>query len=316
MIKELSLLIAGIIVLWASAELLIKALQVLATRLKISDTFVGLTVLSIGTTLPELGTHIASSMVILRGTDISGIALGTNIGSNIFQITVILGIVALYMTVHAHKKFLDSDYLIMLASILLLFVFSHTNGGIGRYEGAFLIVCYLVYLWRLGRIEHFVHKVENEKHKKWLFIHALAVPVGIAILYFSANIVVKNAHKLAVLWGVSDSLIGVLIIGFGTALPELAAAIIALRRKSEGMSVGVLVGSNITNPLFGVGVGALISTYAVGDKIVNFDLPVWFFVSVVALLFFWRKLKIERREAVILIAMYVIYAWVRIVYIK
>ena len=82
------------------------------------------------------------------------------------------------------------------------------------------------------------------------------------------------------------------------------------------MSVGVLVGSNITNPLFGVGVGALISTYTVSSKIINFDLPVWFFVSVVALLFFWRKLKIERREALILIGMYIIYAWVRIAYIK
>ena len=89
-----------------------------------------------------------------------------------------------------------------------------------------------------------------------------------------------------------------------------------LRRKSEGMSIGVLVGSNITNPLFGVGVGALISTYTVSERIRNFDLPIWFFVSVVALLFFWRKLKIERREAIILILMYIAYAWIRLVYIK
>ena len=254
-------------------------------------------------------------MAILRGADLSGIALGTNIGSNIFQITVILGIVALYMTVYSDKKFLDNDYLIMLASIALLFVFA-TNGKINRYEGFFLVACYIVYLWRRGNLEHFVQKIEHNKHKKWLFIHALVIPVGIALLYFSANVVVENAHKLAVMWGVSDSLIGVLIIGFGTALPELAAAIIALRRKSTGMSIGVLVGSNITNPLFGVGIGALISTYTVSDKILHFDLPVWFFVSVVALLFFWRKLKIERREAALLILMYLIYAWVRIFYIK
>ena len=320
MIKDLSLLIAGIAVLWLSAELLVRAAQVIATKLKISDTFIGLTLLSIGTTLPELGTHIASSMVILKGTDLSGIALGTNIGSNIFQITVILGIVALYMTVKAHKHFLDSDYLIMLGAIVLLYVFSSSGGRISRYEGGFLVGAYLLYLWRLGRLEHFVHKVENEIEtkggKKWLLMHTLIVPVGIALLWFSSKMVVNNAHSLAGIWNVSDSLIGVLIIGFGTALPELAAALIALRRKSEGMSVGVLVGSNITNPLFGVGVGALISTYTVSDKILNFDLPVWFFVSVVALLFFWRKLKIERREALILIGMYIIYAWVRIAYIK
>ncbi|MBW2980651.1 calcium/sodium antiporter [Candidatus Woesearchaeota archaeon] len=315
MIKELGLLIVGIVVLWGSAELLIRSLQVIAKRLRISDTFIGLTILSVGTTLPELGTHIASSMAILRGTDLSGIALGTNIGSNIFQITVILGIVALYMTVYSNKKFLDNDYLIMLASIALLFVFA-TNGRINRFEGFFLAACYIVYLWRRGNLEHFIQKIEHNKHKRWLFLHALVIPIGIAILYFSANIVVENAHKLAVLWNVSHSLIGVVIIGFGTALPELAAAIIALRRKSTGMSVGVLVGSNITNPLFGVGIGALISTYTVSDKILHFDMPVWFFVSVVALLFFWRKLKIEKREAALLILLYLIYAWVRIFYIK
>ncbi|MFC1704889.1 sodium:calcium antiporter, partial [Nanoarchaeota archaeon] len=202
MINELLLLIVGIAVLWGSAELIIRAAQVIAAKLKISDTFVGLTVLSIGTTLPELGTHIASSMTILKGTDVSGIALGTNIGSNIFQITVILGIVAVYMTVKAHKRFLDSDYLIMLAAIALLFVFAHTGDMIDRYEGAFLVVCYLVYLWRLGRVEHFVEKVENNSSKKWLIIHSIAIPIGVAILWFSSNMVVDNAHKLAMMWGV------------------------------------------------------------------------------------------------------------------
>ena len=127
MINELLLLILGIAVLWGSAELLVRAAQVIAAKLKISETFLGLTILSIGTTLPELGTHIASSIAILNGTDLSGIALGTNIGSNIFQITVILGIVALFMTVHAHKRFLDRDYIVMLVAIALLFVFAHTN---------------------------------------------------------------------------------------------------------------------------------------------------------------------------------------------
>jgi cation:H+ antiporter len=316
MIMELLLLIVGIIVLWISAEIIIRAAQIIAAKLKISETFIGLTILSIGTTLPELGTHIASSIAILKGTDLSGIALGTNIGSNIFQITVILGIVALFMTVHSHKKFLDRDYLVMLMAIALLFVFAHTEGRIGRYEGAFLVICYLVYLWRLGKLEHFIEKIEHNHNKKWLIIHSLAIPVGIALLWFSSNIVVNNAHALAEMWHVSDSLVGVLIIGFGTALPELAAALIALRRKSEGMSVGVLVGSNITNPLFGVGLGALISTYTVSNQIITFDIPIWFFVSIVALLFFWRKLKIEKKEAVILILMYIFYAYVRLVYIK
>ncbi len=316
MIHQLIILILGIAVLWGSAEIIIRASQVIAAKLRISDTFVGLTLLSIGTTLPELGTHIASSVAILHGKDMSDIALGTNIGSNLFQISVILGIVALYIYVHAHKKFLKTDYMVMLGSIALLFIFSFTGRTITRYEGGILTVLYLVYLWHLGKLEHFVEKVEHDHNKKWLILHSLAIPVGIALLWVSSNKVVDSAHELSLMWGVSDSLIGALIVGFGTALPELAAAIIALRRRSEGMSVGVLVGSNITNPLFGVGIGALISGYTVSSKILFFDLPAWFFVSVIALIFFWTKLRIAKKEAVMLILLYIIYAYVRITYIR
>lgn len=302
---ELLLVIIGMVGLWFSAELVVKCAQVIAAKLKISETFIGLTILSIGTTLPEIGTHIVSSIKILQGVELSGLAVSTNVGSNIIQITAILGIVAFFLKIKSDKKFLDQDFLVMLLAIILLFVFGY-SGRINRIEGAFLVMCYLVYMWRLASKEHFVEKFTSpgRKHLFWYFLGILG---GIILLLLSSELAVSNAHGLASAWGVADTFVGALILGLGTALPELAAAIVAIRRKSEEMSVGVLVGSNITNPLFGVGIGALISTYAISETLLWIDMTSWFFVSVLALLFFWRKLHLEKKEAAMLILCYVGY---------
>lgn len=310
---ELLYVAIGIVILWLSAEFLIRTAQDIAHHLGISETFIGLTILSIGTSLPEIGAHIAASTKILQGTDLSGIAVGTNVGSNIFQITVILGIVALFMKVKASKKFLDNDYLVMLGSIGLLFVFC-LDGKLSRFEGAFLIIAYLIYLYRLGEVENFVGKIGHNPDKKVAIIKSLLLPLWILGLWISSNLVVNNAHTLSINLGVSDTLIGVLITGLGTALPELASAIIALKNKSSSMSIGVLVGSNITNPLFGIGIGAVISKYTIGSSLIRYDIPMWFFFSIIALLFFWRRGKIQKKEAVILISCYIVFAFLRLRY--
>lgn len=311
MILEILLVLAGIAGLWFSAELVIRCAQYIAHKLNISETFIGLTILSIGTTLPELGTHIVSSWKILHGMDVSGLAVATNIGSNIVQITAILGIVGFFLHIKSDRRFMDSDYIVMLLSIVLLFIFGY-NGLINRIEGAFLVTCYLLYVWKLANAEHFVEKINHNKKKKKMVWYFIGVPVGICLLLFSSNITVMNAEFLATQWGVADTLIGGLILGLGTALPELAAAIVAIRRKSGEMSLGVLVGSNITNPLFGVGIGAMISTYTISNSILWIDLTSWFFVSIVALLFFWRNLTLEKKEAAMLIACYILYVLLKL----
>jgi cation:H+ antiporter len=315
MIKEVIFLIVGVLGLWGSAELLIYAAQIISKKLNISQTFIGLTVLSIGTTLPELGAHIASSIDILKGINLSDVAIGTNVGSNIIQITMILGIIALLMVVKSSKTFMRKDYVIMLGAIVLLFLLS-LDGNLSRLEGFILAALYLGYLYKLGQREHFVDKVDNNYKPKKLWLYTLMIPVGIALLLFFAQLAVKNAHFTAMEMGVSDSLIGALVLGVGTALPELAAALVALKNRASGMSMGVLVGSNITNPLFGVGIGALISGYTVGSRILFFDIPVWFIVSLVAFAMFRTRMKIDKKEGIALILLYIVYAYIRIVYIK
>jgi cation:H+ antiporter len=314
MYVDLLKLLLAICFLWLCSEAIIRSSKFFAARFRISDTFIGLTILSIGTTLPELATHIIASVDILKGSDVSGVALGANVGSNLFQITVILGIVGIFMVVRSKREFLETDYVAMLLSIILLFTYS-VDGVITRIEGTVLATLYLMYLYYLGRVEHFVYKIEHEvkdSSKKSVINNLVILVAGITFLLFAANMAIDSAESLSRLWGVKDSLIGSLLVGFGAALPELAVALVALKHRSSGMSLGVLVGSNITNPLWAAGIGAMISTYTVPAEIIWFDIPFWFFASLLPLCFFYKKRFITRAQSVLLICVYLVYVIVRI----
>lgn len=311
MFWEIVLLVIGICGLWFSAELIIKSAKIISHKLKISDTFIGLTILSIGTTLPEMGTHLITSIKMVKeNIDISGVAVGTNIGSNIIQITVILGLIGFFMTVRARKAFLNKDFIVMLTAIFVVWVFS-IDGTITRLEGSILAISYLVYLWTLGSTEKLIGKIEHN-HKKGVGFHLFIVFVGIALLLGASELAVDSLVSLSDQLGVTETLLGALVLGIGTALPELAAALAALKEKSSGMSLGVLIGSNITNPLFGLGIGSIISTYSVARSIFWFDLPFWFITSLVLLFFLKGNNKLEKKESAVLMAFYIVYVIVRI----
>ncbi len=315
MYAELIYLLLGIFGVWLTGELVINSSQVIARYFRISELFIGLTVLSIGTSLAEMSTHIVASLKVLKGEDVSGIAVGTNIGSNLMQITFILGLVALFMHIRASKKFLKKDYMVMLASIVLVWLLS-LNHYLGRAEGALLFFAYMYYLYTLSKDEHIVGKIEHNTRAQKPLASSLILLVGLFGLLFSAEIVVRNGEALAKLWDVADTMVGALLIGVGTALPELTTSIIAIRKKSVGMSMGVLVGSNITNPLMMLGLGAMISGYTITNDIIWFDLPYWFGVSLLALLFFWKGLKFKKSHAIVLMLSYVAYVAIRVYYFR
>jgi cation:H+ antiporter len=311
---DLGVLVLGMVAVWYGAGLVIDASVRVAKALKIHEAFIGLTILSIGTSLPEIFTHIMSSVQILKGVDASGISVGTNIGSNLVQITLILGVVAIFLKVKAKQKELYRDYMIMIASIVILWLFS-LGGYISRIEGAVLTVLYIAYLIYLFKHEHVVAKVESKDHKNphyWKNSGILAV--GFVILLYGAHLVVTKGESLAEAWGIADSVLGALIIGFGTALPELTTAVRGVLKGSSGMSLGTLIGSNITNPLFALGIGAIISGYTVDWNILWVDLPIWFGVSILGFVFFkgwlpWfgKKLEINHKEGMVLLSLYVAY---------
>lgn len=312
MFIEITLLMLGILGLWFSAGLIVGSAKIISEKLNISDTFLGLTLLSVGTSLAEIGTHVVTSVKMLQeGTDISGVAVGTNIGSNIIQITLILGITGFFMTIRAKGSFLKKDYVVMLMAIFMVWVFS-LDARLARWEGAVLVISYLFYLWTLGDKEKLMEKIEDKK-KKGLLIHVILILLGTGFLILSSKVSVESIVGLSDILGVTNTLLGTLVLGAGTALPELATAVAALRKKLSGMSLGVLVGSNITNPLFALGLGTAISGYSVEHSVFWYDLPFWFCISLVVLHFLRRGHTLEKHESVMLVCFYIVYAVARII---
>ena len=223
MLQPLILLILGLIGLWIGAILIIESAKKLAVRIGISQTLIGLSIISIGTSLPEIMTNVISGIGKAHGTELSGIAIGTNIGSCLTQITLIFGLTSLFGKIHAKKKILKRDGLMVLFAIALMFLMG-LDGIISRVEGFLLIVIYLSYLFYICKDEHVISKVNEEfNHKDTraanirTFIFML---IGIFLLLYASNLVVDNAVALSEAWGVAQSFIGVMIVGVGTGLPE------------------------------------------------------------------------------------------------
>lgn len=137
--------------------------------------------------------------------------------------------------------------------------------------------------------------------------------VGLVVVFLTSRLVVHNAIFITINQGLSQSFVGIIIIGLGTSLPELAVTLNAARKKARGLSVGNLIGSNIFDLLIPVGVGSTISEVTVDKALVYFDLPVLFFLSLLVLFFFYKKKGIQRHEAFILVTIFVIYGFIKII---
>jgi len=302
---EIIYFILSLFGIFIGANITIDQAIIIAKKLKLSKLFIGLTILSIGTSLPEIFTHIFSSISEINGVSASNVAIGTNIGSNIFQISFVVGIVSYFSKIKINKNIISRDFLFMLFSILLLIILGY-NGIISRLEGLILVSLYLFYLYKLYDVEE-SSKYIKSKNQKNIFIHIIYLFIGLTFLSISADTIVKYAVNLSKILSIEQSIIGVLIIGIATGLPELTTAIEGIRKKSKDMSLGVLIGSNITNPLMGVGIGALIVDNPISKTIINIHLISWLLISTILYLMIFNKKQISKRVGITMILLYFVF---------
>ena len=313
-------IVAGLFFLVAlilASEFVVKKAMKLAEATGFSGSFVGLTILSIGTSLPEIFTNVMASIGILTGkiTPVvgSGLAVGTTVGSDIFQQTIILGMVAIFGCIVLTRSFLRRDVVLMIGTSILLLFFS-LDGRLSPAEGGVLFFGYMVFLFTLYT-EQKKHNgedgIEIDYHKT--FVDLFWIAFGLGVMFIAAREIFILTEHMVGAWGISASLIGVFAIGVASALPELTTAVLALRKKCYGLSIGTLIGSNITNPALATGLGALISGYVISPGVLWFDMPAKVITGLVVY-YFLRQLKVKKQHGMILIGLYFLYLVVRLKY--
>lgn len=319
--------LVALAILVLSSNLAVKKLIGLADYFHLSTAFMGVTVVSVATSIPEITAHLVASVGILRGTmDYqigSAIVLGTNIGSDVVQQTLIMGLVVLMTGVLSFRRYFLWKSMVPMIGTTIQCLILGWDRSYSRLDGLILFATFIAYMYYLyvderkhykreDNVQEDIDAPQNSKQVIGWTLTALAA-MGFTIL--GAQIALNVTELIVVRTGVSGSLIGVVLLGVASALPELTTAISGAHHNAHGISLGTLVGSNITNPLVAIGGGALVSGYWVPRSLVYWDLP-W---EAVTGLILWGILwltrgKLNKWGAFYLIGLYFVYLFFRIVF--
>jgi cation:H+ antiporter len=300
----------GLALLYFGADWLVKGAITLALYLGLSPLIVGLTVVALGTSIPEALVSVQAAI----GQQ-GGIAVGNVVGSNILNIALILGLSALINPLKIDSHIVKADVPLLTGATFMLVVLLE-DFHISRMEGAFLLLCIAGYV--IGNIMT-VKKTTPEENEiegmeapvdsgKTFWRDVALLIVGIITLGFGANFLVKGAVDLARIWGLSEALIGLTIVSIGTGTPELATALMAAYRKSADLAIGNAVGSNLFNIMFVLGLAGLVAPLdAIGIN--SSDLYVMLAVTFLLLPTFWTGRVLDRKEGFLFLAIYVGYIY-------
>ncbi len=318
MIWSLLFLVIGFVVLIKGADFLVDGSSSIAKKYKISNLVIGLTIVAFGTSAPEL---LISAIASFRES--SGIALGNIIGSNLSNTLLILGSVALVTPVVVKESTINKEIpfslLVILAVAFLVNDFllgGHSQSMLTRGDGLTLLLFFVIFIYYTfgltkrsrGLLDELGKNELEEIHKHKIWVSILFIVLGGAALFVGGELIVNSAISLAAIWGLSQSLIGLTIIALGTSLPELAASVMAARKGEADMAVGNVIGSNIFNFLWVLGLSSLISPI-IYNSVLNIDIIILFIATMllIFLIYFGKKNILTRREGTILLVLYVLY---------
>jgi cation:H+ antiporter len=300
------LFLVGVVLLVVGADRLVAGASALAERLGLSPLVIGLTVVALGTSSPELFVSVVGS---LQGK--SNLAIGNVVGSNLGNLLLILGATGLILPMAVTPRIVRLDAPVMVISTILVGVFGF-DGTISRVEGFIFLGCAVLYLWYSvysSKSESITEKTEPTKKRMSGAMASLSVGVGLISLIGGSQCVLHSAVHFAKSLGMSELVIGLTIVAMGTSLPEIATSLIAAKRGESDLSVGNIVGSNILNVFAILGASSVVSGtgLSVPAEANQFDIPLMILVSSACVPLFWTHGKITRLDSFILISGYILY---------
>jgi cation:H+ antiporter len=306
---ELLFLAFGIAGLWIGTELTIGSALRIAKQHSLSEFFVGLAILSIGSDLPELAIAIDSGIKNSLGGNVSGIVVGTAIGSIAGQMGFVLGVTGLIGCVLLPPRYIFRHGAVMLGAFIVLFLTAF-DGVVNRVEGITLITLYLVYVFSLLRGER-ARDERTELHAQPPANPWLVVALGLCVIIGASELTIQSVIILASRIQISEAFISVVIIGLGSSLPELSISVSAILKKQIRLSVGNIIGSSILDILLPVGIAAIISPVFFDREFRLFDLPYIFMLSLITLFFFARERGLQKKEAGCILGLYFLYLLIK-----
>ena len=299
---QVVLLLVGFVFLIKGSDFFVDGASSVASLLKIPTIIVGLTIVAFGTSAPEAAVSITSSWA---GSN--AMAVGNVIGSNLFNMLMVIGIAALLSNLLMEKSVLEKDLPFLVGITVLWAVFIVIGWNISQIEGIILLVillAYIIYLVRSARKSKDADVVE--KPKLSLPKSIIFILVGIVGIVLGGDLVVNSASDIAIALGMSEALVGLTIVAIGTSLPELVTSITALKKGENQLVIGNVIGSNIFNILFVLGASSAISAIPLDSSLL---IDVLFMVAVTILCYIFGKTqdKYDKKEGIILIALFVVY---------
>ena len=299
---QLILLVVGFVLLIKGSDFFVDGSSNIASILKIPTLIVGLTIVAFGTSAPEAAVSITSS---LSGNN--ALAVSNVIGSNLFNMMLIIGLCALLRELKIGRDVLNKDlpFLVVITAILSGFII--IGWSISRVEGIIL------FLLIIGYVSYLVYSAKNtkeaqivEKPKMSLLRSIIYIVGGVAGIIIGADFVVDSASYIAIAFGMSETLVGLTIVAIGTSLPELVTSLTALKKEENQLIIGNVIGSNIFNILFVLGASSIISPITINPNMIV-DIALMLGVTILFFIFGKTQDKYDKKEGFILVALFIAY---------
>ena len=305
-LNTISLLVFGLIVLIIGGNLLLKAAVSISLRFGIPKLLIGMTVVSLATSAPELIVSIKSA---LKGSP--DLAISNVLGSNIANLGLVLGITIVFSPINISKSVYKKEWPIMMFSAVY-FLIVVLDGVISKTEGG-ILVCFLVMtISALIKLRD-RDEVELENESEDSFLKSLLILFfGGLFLYFGSEWFIDGAIMLANSFGISERIIGITVVSVGTSIPELVTSLVAVLNKEKSISLGNLLGSNIFNVFAVLGITSIVTPLTVIDQnIIDYDIYIMLFFAaiILPLIFFPKKLVLGRKEGIIILLFYTVYIY-------